>query len=68
LVSFDSTIKSNLSVGLPIDVAMVKRDGLSVFKRHRIDEGDDYFRELRSSWSQGLRNVFNQLPEPDWLK
>ena len=68
LVSFDSTIKSNLSVGLPIDVSMVKRDGLSVFKRHRIDEGDDYFRELRSSWSQGLRNVFNQLPEPDWLK
>ncbi len=68
LVSFDSTIKSNLSVGLPIDFAMVKRDGLSVFKRHRIDEGDDYFRELRTSWSHGLRNVFNQLPEPDWLK
>ena len=68
LVSFDSTIKSNLSVGLPIDFAMIKRDGLRIFKRHRIDEGDDYFRDLRSSWSQGLRNVFNQLPEPDWLK
>ena len=68
LVSFDSTIKSNLSVGLPIDVAMVKTDDLSVTKRHRIDAEDSYFRDLRSSWSQGLRQVFGQLPDPQWLK
>jgi putative proteasome-type protease len=68
LVSFDSTIKSNLSVGLPIDVAMVKTDDLRVTKRHRIDAEDSYFRELRSSWSQGLRQVFGQLPDPQWLK
>jgi putative proteasome-type protease len=68
LVSFDSTIKSNLSVGLPKDVAMVKTDDLRVTKRHRIDAEDSYFRDLRSSWSQGLRQVFGQLPDPQWLK
>jgi putative proteasome-type protease len=68
LVSFDSTIKSNLSVGLPIDLAMIQRDALCVLKRHRVDADDVYFRDLRSSWSQGLRQVFNQLPDPDWLK
>jgi len=68
LVSFDSTIKSNLSVGLPIDLAMIERDALCVLKRHRVDADDVYFRDLRSSWSQGLRQVFNQLPDPDWLK
>jgi len=67
LVSFDSTIKSNLSVGLPIDVAMVKTHDLRVTKRHRIDADDAYFRDLRSSWSQGLRQVFGQLPDPQWL-
>ena len=67
LVSFDSTIKSNLSVGLPIDVAMVKTHDLRVTKRHRIDADDAYFRDLRSSWSQGLRQVFGQLPDPHWL-
>ena len=68
LVSFDSTIKSNLSVGLPIDVALVKTNDLQVTKRHRIDSEDTYFRDLRSSWSQGLRLVFGQLPDPQWLK
>jgi putative proteasome-type protease len=68
LVSFDSTIKSNLSVGLPIDLAMVGRDQLRITQQHRIDAEDTYFRDLRSSWSQGLRQVFNQLPDPDWLK
>ena len=68
LVSFDSTIKSNLSVGLPIDIAMIKTNDLQVTKRHRIDSEEAYFRDLRSSWSQGLRQVFGQLPDPDWLK
>ena len=68
LVSFDSTIKSNLSVGLPIDVALIKTNDLRVTKRHRIDAEDSYFRDLRSSWSQGLRQVFGQLPDPQWLK
>jgi putative proteasome-type protease len=68
LVSFDSTIKSNLSVGLPIDIAMIKTNDLKVTKRHRIDSEDAYFRDLRSRWSQGLRQVFGQLPDPHWIK
>ena len=47
---------------------MIQRDALCVLKRHRVDAEDVYFRDLRSSWSQGLRQVFNQLPDPDWLK
>jgi putative proteasome-type protease len=68
LVSFDSTIKSNLSVGLPIDIAKIKTNDLQVTKRHRIDSEDAYFRDLRSRWSQGLRQVFGQLPDPHWIK
>lgn len=67
LVSFDSTMRSNLSVGLPIDLAIVRRDALSVSFRHRIDADDTYFGSLRNGWSQGLRRVFNELPAPDWF-
>jgi len=68
LVSFDSTMRSNLLVGLPIDLAMVRRDALSVSFRHRIDSGDAYFGALRNGWSQGLRRVFNELPAPEWFR
>lgn len=68
LVSFDSTMRSNLSVGLPIDLAMVRRDALAVSFRHRIDSSDAYFGALRNGWSQGLRRVFNELPAPEWFK
>ena len=68
LVSFDSTMRSNLSVGLPIDLAMIRRDALSVSFRHRIHASDAYFGALRNGWSQGLRRVFNELPAPEWVK
>ncbi|MEN9763453.1 MAG: hypothetical protein RI906_3279 [Pseudomonadota bacterium] len=68
LVSFDSTMRSNLSVGLPIDLALVRRDGYSIAFRHRIDSDDAYFSSLRTGWSQGLRRVFNELPAPEWLR
>lgn len=68
LVSFDSTMRSNLSVGLPIDIAMIRRDALSVGFRHRVDASDTYFGALRNGWSQGLRRVFNELPAPEWFK
>jgi putative proteasome-type protease len=68
LVSFDSTMRSNLSVGLPLDVALVRRDALRVGFRHRVDIDDEYFGSLRTGWSQGLKRVFNELPAPDWLK
>jgi putative proteasome-type protease len=68
LVSFDSTMRSNLSVGLPLDVALVRRDALRITFRHRVDAEDTYFASIRQGWSQGLRKVFNELPGPDWLR
>jgi putative proteasome-type protease len=68
LVSFDSTMRSNLSVGLPLDVALLRADALRVSFRHRIDADDAYFGSLRRGWSLGLKRVFNELPGPDWLR
>ncbi len=68
LVSMDSTIRSNLSVGLPLDLVMVKRDHLQVARHVSIDEDNAYFASIRRRWSEALREVFAQLPEPDWLR
>ena len=68
LISFDSTMKSNISVGLPIDLLWYPRDSLRVGMRQRIREGDPYFTMLRSRWGGGLRRVFSELPDPDWLE
>ncbi len=66
LVSFDSTMRSNISVGLPIDLLIYSRNGLRVgFQRH-IEEGDNYFEMIHTRWGEGLRKVFGQLPDPDW--
>jgi putative proteasome-type protease len=67
LVSFDSTIRSNISVGLPIDLAWYPRDSLRMGVQKRIREGDPYFTMIRQSWGSGLRRVFAELPNPDWL-
>ena len=61
LISVDSTMKSNLSVGLPLDLTIYRRDNF-VAEQRRIDESDDYFRALRGAWSEGLRRAFNDLP------
>ncbi|MCE2991220.1 MAG: peptidase, partial [Nitrosomonadaceae bacterium] len=68
LISFDSTIKSNISVGLPIDMLWYPRDGLRVGVQQRIREGDPYFSMVRQRWGGGLRRVFSELPDPDWLE
>lgn len=62
LVSFDSTMRSNLSVGMPIDLACSERDSLRLGLRHRFDEDDAYFGELRNQWRDGVREVFSRLP------
>jgi len=67
LISFDSTMKSNISVGLPIDLLWYPKDSLRVGLRHRIREGDPYFTMLRARWAGGIRRIFAELPEPDWL-
>ena len=62
LVSFDSTMRSNLSVGMPIDLVCSERDSLKLGLRHRFDEDDPYFGELRNQWREGVREVFSRLP------
>ncbi|HET6338976.1 MAG TPA: hypothetical protein VFG30_37410 [Polyangiales bacterium] len=66
LVSFDSTIRSNLSVGMPIDFLCYAKDSLAVQQRRRFDQGDAYFTALSQNWSEGVRKVFSQLPDLQW--
>ncbi len=66
LVSFDSTMRSNVSVGLPIDMAMYERDQLRFSLQRRITESDPYFAMIHTQWGEGLRRVFSQLPYPQW--
>ncbi|MCU0735470.1 MAG: peptidase [Methylotetracoccus sp.] len=67
LVSFDSTMRSNLSVGMPIDLICYQRDSLRIQMRRRFDEGDAYFSTLSGEWSAGVRDVFSRLPEPELM-
>src|SRR5213075_236133 len=66
LVSFDSTMRSNLSVGMPIDLICYEPDTLQIQRRRRFDHGDPYFTALSHEWSEGTRQVFRQLPELLW--
>ncbi len=66
LISMDSTIKSNLSVGLPLDLLCYERDALRVTKHKLIDSKDDYFASIRVRWADQLKKVFNELPEPGY--
>jgi len=66
LVSFDLTMRSNLSVGMPIDLICYERDSFEVQKRRHFDDGDAYFTLLSHEWSEGTRQVFRQLPELQW--
>lgn len=68
LISFDSTVKSNISVGLPIDMLWYPNDSLKVGVQQRIRDGDPYFSMLRQRWGGGLRRVFAELPDPDWME
>ena len=66
IVSFDSTMRSNISVGLPIDLLLYETDALKIRLQRRIEESDPYFQMIHSQWGEGLRRVFAQLPNPDW--
>ena len=66
LVSMDSTLKSNLSVGLPLDLVVYEADQFKTDKVVCIDENNPYFRMLRSSWGQKLREVFDSIEHPMW--
>jgi len=66
LVSFDSTMLSNLSVGMPIDLLCYARDSLKVTMKRRFDTGDEYFESLKQHWIAGTRRVFHELPPLAW--
>lgn len=66
LVSFDSTMRSNVSVGMPIDLLCYERDSFEVAMRRRFEDGDEYFTGLHKSWSEGTKRVFRELPALSW--
>ena len=66
LVSYDSTLISNLSVGMPIDLLCYAPDSLKVTMKRRFDEGDAYFEALTQQWIAGTRRVFHELPALEW--
>lgn len=67
LISFDSTIRSNLSVGLPLDMLLYRTDSFAPARPHRVTGEDPYFNRLRQGWGGGLKRVFEQLPDDDWF-
>ena len=66
LLSFDGTIKANLSVAPPIDVLIYKADTLTIGRQQEIGAGDPYFATLSAGWSTGLLKVFADLADPPW--
>ena len=67
LISFDSTIRSNLAVGLPFDLIVIGRDTLKGEQR-RVEVDDPYFRELGAQWSQALLDAYKAMPIPPWMR
>jgi putative proteasome-type protease len=66
LVSMDSTIRSNLTVGPPLDLAMIRRDEFKLAAHMSIDSEHPYFKMIREQWGFALQEVFSELPNPDW--
>ncbi|MEC9368472.1 MAG: peptidase [Pseudomonadota bacterium] len=66
LLSFDSTLRSNLSVGMPLDLLIYRRGALKVDLSRRITAEDTYFRNLSNLWSNALKGAFASIPEYDW--
>jgi len=63
MVSFDSTIKANLSVSLPLDVHIYEADSLRLGRTFRIEQGDAYYETISNGWGLALRDAFSMLPE-----
>ncbi len=68
LVSFDSTMCSNLSVGPPLDLLLYRRDRFTANLRQRLVEDDPYLQTIRREWNETLRRGVRELPSPEWLR
>ena len=66
LISMDSTLRSNLSVGLPVDVHVARAGALRSALSFRIEPDEPYFRDLRERWSKALRDAHLDIPRPPW--
>ncbi len=66
LISMDSTMRSNLGVGLPIDFLVLRRDALVSDVQYRIEPGEPYFHDLRERWSAALRAAHMAIPRPPY--
>ncbi len=66
LLSMDSTVRSNLSVGFPLDLVTYRRDTLKIERQVRIEESDPYVTLLSRHWSDALRTAYHDLPAPEW--
>jgi putative proteasome-type protease len=66
LISMDSTLRSNLGVGLPLDLLTYRNDSIDGFQTQRITEDDPYFRMVRQRWSSALQQAHRDIPAPDW--
>jgi putative proteasome-type protease len=66
LISMDSTMRSNLSVGMPIDFVLYRRDALESELSHRIEPGEPYFHDLQDRWSNALKAAHKAIPRPPY--
>jgi putative proteasome-type protease len=67
LISMDSTLRSNISVGLPLDLLVYEADTLRVTKFVHIDGANQYMNMIRDTWGTRLKQVFSEIPDPTWL-
>jgi putative proteasome-type protease len=67
LISMDSTLRSNLSVGMPLDLLVYRNDSIDGVVQQRMEEGDPYFSMIRERWSAALDEAHQSIPPPDWL-
>ncbi|WP_095012752.1 proteasome-type protease [Tsuneonella mangrovi] len=68
MVSFDSTLKANLSVGMPLDVMVIEREAYAPRHEQRITQEDEYFQMVSAGWGDSLRQAFNALPDFTFAK
>ncbi len=64
LISMDSTLRSNLSVGLPLDLLVYEKDSLRVTRFASIDNDNEYFQMIHRTWGERLRQIFGEIPNP----
>ena len=68
IISIDATMKSNVSVGPPIDILCYEADSLHADRRTRLDEDDPYLQEISDKWQDGLVRLVNEMPSLDFSK